>query len=350
MKENHMILKEFTNNQSKFFIDTIQLYDAYRVAFEKNRSYRGGMHWKKSKNREYLFRTKDRYGNGKSLGPRSVKTEGILREFQKNKKQVTENFSNLKNRLKEQSRFCKAAKIHRVPRVVTTILRLLEQQNILGPNLMVVGTNALYAYEAAAGVFLDQEIMATADMDILWDNRPRLTLIQNEKSQDTDFLDILRKADRSFEMMGEKSFRAVNKDGYMIDLLKPVPSMVFVNERKQIGGKDDLEAVEVMNLQWLLSSPKFSQIVIGDDGFPALIVVPDPRAFSLHKLWLSKKDDRDPLKRRRDKYQGIAAARLVLNYLTQYKFKQPELRMFPADIVEEAAASIENIDTPPGFE
>ena len=345
-----MILKELTNNQSKFFIDTIQIYEAYKDAFEKNRSYRGGMHWKKSKNKEYLFRSKDRYGNGKSLGPRSEKTEKILREFQKNKKQITQHFSSLKNRLKEQSRFCKAAKIQRVPRVVTTLLRLLEQQNILGRNLMVIGTNALYAYEAAAGVFFEQEIMATSDMDILWDTRPKLVLISEEKPHKIDFMDILRKADKSFKMMGEKSFRAVNKDGYMIDLLKPVPSMIFANEKKQIGGEGDLEAVEVMNLQWLLSSPKFSQIVIGDDGFPALMVVPDPRAFALHKLWLSKKEDRDPMKRRRDHRQGIAAADLVLNYLTQYKFRQSELRMFPADIVENATASIKNIQTPPDFE
>lgn len=344
-----MNFRELTDNQSKFFIDTIQIYDAYKDAFEKNRSYRGGMHWKKSKNKEYLFRTKDRYGNGKSLGPRSERTEKILEEFQKNKKQITQNFSNLKNRLTEQSRFCKAVKIQRVPRVVTTLLRLLEQQHILGRNLMVIGTNALYAYEACAGVFFEQDIMATSDMDILWDTRPKLVLVSDEKPQKTDFMDILRKADKSFEMMGEKSFRAVNKDGYMIDLLKPLPSMVFAKEKRQMGGADDLEAVEIMNLQWLLSSPKFFQTVIGEDGFPALMVVPDPRAFSLHKLWLSKQEDREPLKRRRDQSQGIAVAKLALNYLPQYKFTQSELRMFPADVVERARISMENMQTPLGF-
>ncbi len=344
-----MIFKELTDNQSKFFIDTVQLYDAYKDAFERNRAYRGGMHWKKSKNKEYLFRTKDRYGNGKSLGPRSEKTEKILTEFQKNKKRITENFSSLKNRLKEQSRFCKAAKIQRVPRVVTTLLRLFEQQNILGRNLMLVGTNALYAYEACAGVFLEQDIMATSDMDILWDTRPKLVLVSEEKPEQTDFMDILRKADKSFEMMGKKSFRAVNKDGYMIDLLKPFPSNVFASEKRQIGGAGDLEAVEVMNLHWLLSSPKFYQTVIGDDGFPALMVVPDPRAFSLHKLWLSKQEDRDPVKRGRDKHQGITTAMLILNCLIQYKFKSSELRMFPADVVEKAKISIDKMQTPPDF-
>ena len=345
-----MIFREYTDNQSKFFIDTVQIYDAYKDAFGKNRSYRGGMHWKKSKNKEYLFRTKDRYGNGNSLGPRSDKTEKILVEFQKNKQQITQHFSSLKNRLKEQSRFCKAARIQRVPRIVTTLLRLFEQQNILGQNLMVIGTNALYAYEAAAGVFFEQDIMATSDMDILWDTRPKLILVSVEEPQKTDFMDILRKADKSFEILGKKSFRAVNKDGYMIDLLKAAPINVFANETRQMGGVGDLEAVEVMSLQWLLSSPKFSQTVIGDDGYPALMVVPDPRAFSLHKLWLSKQEDRDPMKRRRDQRQGITAAKVILSYLTQYKFTQSELRMFPADIVEQARTSIKNIPMPFDFD
>ena len=215
---------------------------------------------------------------------------------------------------------------------------------------MVIGTNALYAYEAAAGVFLEQDIMATSDMDILWDTRPKLVLVSVEEPRKTDFMDILHKADKSFEIMGKKSYRAVNKDGYMIDLLKTVPTNVFANEKRQMGGVDDLEAVEVMSLQWLLSSPKFSQTVIGDDGFPALMVVPDPRAFALHKLWLSKQEDRDPMKRRRDQRQGITTAKVIFNYLTQYKFTQSGLRMFPADIVEQARTSIKNIQMPSDFD
>ncbi len=345
-----MIFRELSNGQAKFFIDTVQLYDAYKDAFVKNKSCKGGMHWKKSKNREYLFRTRDRYGNGKSLGPRSERTEKIFARFKKNKEKVSRHFSSLKSRLKEQARFCKAAKIQRVPRVVTNLLRLLDQRKVLGNSFMVIGTNALFAYEAAAGVFLDQDILATSDMDILWDPRPKLVLVSDNEPGRADFMDIIRKADKSFEIMDKNSFRAVNKDGYMIDLLKPVPSMAFMQEKKQVGGKYDLEAVEIMNLEWLLSSPKFVQTVIGDDGFPATMVVPDPRAFSLHKLWLGSQEGRDPLKRRRDTQQGVTTARLVLRYLPQYMFKSSALRMFPAAIVESARQAIDDMQIPPDFE
>ena len=58
-----------------------------------------------------------------------------------------------------------------------------------------------------------------------------------------------------------------------------------------MGGSDDLMADELNNLQWLVSAPKVSQIVIGDDGYPSTMVVPDPRAFAIHKLWLSERVD-----------------------------------------------------------
>jgi len=80
-----MIFREMTDSQRRVFIDTIQLHETFIAAFNKNRSYRGGMHWKKSKGREYLFRSRDRFGYGKSLGLRSPETEKILAQFQQGK-------------------------------------------------------------------------------------------------------------------------------------------------------------------------------------------------------------------------------------------------------------------------
>ena len=97
---------ELTDNQSRIFIDTVQLYESFRNAFKSNRSHRGGMHWKKVQNKEYLFKTLDRYGNGKSLGPRNVETEKIYDIFHSNKKKASKRFTGLKSRLKEQARFC----------------------------------------------------------------------------------------------------------------------------------------------------------------------------------------------------------------------------------------------------
>ena len=70
--------------------------------------------------------------------------------------------------MKRQARFCKAAGINRVPSVIAGILRVLENSGALGQILTVVGTNALYAYEAAAGVFFDSPLPATVEMAIMW--------------------------------------------------------------------------------------------------------------------------------------------------------------------------------------
>mgnify|MGYP001816748273 CR=1 FL=1 len=79
------------------------------------------MHWKKAKGKQYLFRSLDRYGYGKSLGARSEETEKIYQDFHSKKKQIADRLKALKEKLKEQARFCRAARIARVPRIVTAI-------------------------------------------------------------------------------------------------------------------------------------------------------------------------------------------------------------------------------------
>ncbi|KPA14889.1 hypothetical protein MHK_004903 [Candidatus Magnetomorum sp. HK-1] len=344
-----MIFSEINKNQSRILIDTIQLYNVYLTAYDKSLSYKGGMHWKKSKGKEYLFKTINRNGNGKSLGPRSSETEKILSQFKKGKKTAKESLKSLKRRLTEQSRFCKAAKINHVPKIVTKILRILHQKKLLGKGLIVVGTNAMYAYEMAAGVYFDFSIMATQDMDILWDIRPKLTFLSNNKSKNEGLLGLLREVDKSFEQFKPDSFRAINKDGYMVDLIQAEPKSIVTIPPKRMGNENDICAAPVRNCQWLLSSPKITQVIIGEDGFPSIMVVPDPRAFALHKIWLADQIDREPIKKKRDLAQGLAVIKLIMNYLPQYSFEMSELKMFPKDILKKIQTKISIDDIPSEF-
>ena len=327
-----MILTPLTDNQRRVFIDTVQLYNTYKEILRKSRTYQGGMHWKKSKGHQYLFRTRDRRGYGKSLGPRSPETEKIYRNFQNAKKDIKLRLARYKERIQEQARFCKAAMIQRVPRAITRILRLLDEQKLLGRNVMVIGTNAMYAYEAFAGMSFESSIMATGDMDILWDIRPRLSIAVDYPLAPGGLLGILKKSDRSFELLKPHSFQAVNKDGFLVDLIKAEPRNMLLKEQRRMGEKGDLEAAEIKNLQWLLSSQKMTQVVIGDDGYPAIMTVPDPRAFAIHKIWLSSQPDRNPVKKPRDRSQGLGVAQLVIQYLPHYHFKKVELKMFPKEV------------------
>jgi len=45
-------------------------------------------------------------------------------------------------------------------------------------------------------------------------------------------------------------------------------------------------------------------IALGSGGIVTPLVVPDPRFMAIHKLWLSKREDRSSLKRRKDERQA----------------------------------------------
>ncbi len=67
--------------------------------------------------------------------------------------------------------------------------------------------------------------------------------------------------------------------------------------------------------QWLLDAPKFEHMVVGEDGYPVRMVVPEPRTFALHKLWVSRRPDRNPIKRPRDEAHARIVSHLARTHL-----------------------------------
>ena len=85
--------------------------------------------------------------------------------------------------------------------------------------------------------------------------------------------------------------------------------------------ESDLVATEVPGLQWLLNSPKLDVVAIDEDGWPVPMRVPDPRAFVLHKAWLSGLPTREPIKKPRDLDQARAVAQLVQDEMPHLSFE-----------------------------
>ena len=83
----------------------------------------------------------------------------------------------------------------------------------------------------------------------------------------------------------------------------------------------DLVAAEVPGLQWLLNSPTLDAVAIDEDGWPVPVKAPDPRAFALHKAWLSSLPTREPIKKPRDLAQAHAVAQLVQSEMPQFPFE-----------------------------
>jgi hypothetical protein len=214
----------------------------------------------------------------------------------------------------------------RVPRTAAKVLRALDQEGLLGDGLFVVGTHALYAYEARSGIIFRPELLATVDLDLLADVRTRLVLAIEDKRR-AGILAALRKADKSFVVQGDL-FRAVNDDGYFVDVIRSTAKNEGGADEYDLGG---LVPVGIDGLSWLVNSPRFEATAIAEDGMPVWMSCIDPRSFALHKLWVSKQEDREPVKRRRDAAQAAAVANVAL--LLGLKFDARELSALPAQLI-----------------
>jgi hypothetical protein len=177
-----------------------------------------------------------------------------------------------------------------------------------------LGTHSIYAYEAAAGVVVANDLMETVDIDLLYNTQHKLKL--SHELEYSGLIGLLKKVDKSFEVASKGHYRAINDRGFMVELVKKTPGSPFKIYSKAISNyKNDLKAVEMDGLKWLINAPYFRKTAIAEDGTPVDFVVPDPRCFALNKLWMSQKKDRDPVKKPRDYLQAKVIADIAYNYL-----------------------------------
>lgn len=336
---------ELNNDQRRELVNTRQRYQAWRAAADREHGYRGSMVWEETKGQEYLLRSYyDEQGKRrqKSLGRRGPQTEKLKQTFDSERASATEDRKKLDAVIDRQAAVNRALGLGRVPLLAARIIRLLDKRGLLGRGIRVAGTNALYCYEAACGVLIDPGLTATQDIDLLFDSRKRLHLIGDPDLPDDSLIQLLRLADRSFRRTGE-SFRAENDEGYLVDLIKPVPTPPWRGGKACVGERYDIEAVEIQGLVWLENAPSFEQVATDERGYPVRIDSVDPRVFAIHKHWVSSRQDRDPLKKARDSEQALLVAELTLRYLPNLPFEISHLRMLPRDVVEDALASFQEV-------
>jgi hypothetical protein len=337
-----MIMQEFNNDQRREFVNTQQRFAAYRDAQSRVLATRGSMVWARSKGNEYLARSayeKSGVRKQRSLGPRSPETETLKLEFERGRDEAQQRFKEIDAALDRQSAINRALGLGRVPLISARILRALDRTRTLGGGLRVIGTHAMYAYEAAAGVLFDSGLTTTGDIDLLMDSRGGLRFIVSDEIADRSLMKVLKSIDKSFEKT-RQPYRAQNAQGFLVDLIKPMRDPPWQVDADQIGdgGADDLTASEIAGLIWLENAPAFESMVIDERGAPLRIVVPDPRVWAAHKLWVSQQLDRVPIKKRRDGQQAIAAAAIVRDYFPQLPYEREALKMLPGDVFEAAAS------------
>ncbi len=340
-----MDFNELRNEQRRQLVDARQIFEAYQAARAKwAHSFAGSMRWVSRKGNEYLHRKRNK--QERSLGRRSSETEAQFKAFHSGRDRLKGELAHLTKRLDSMAPVNRALGLGRIPTIAARIMRRLDTEGLLDTHLLLVGTNALFAYESKAGVLLGQEFIATGDADLLWDARQRMSLLAPEVRR-RGVLGLLQKLDKSFQMRGTTDFRAFNKDGYFVDLIRPNEANFYRDHKRKTVGEcdDDLEAAPIFGLQWLVNSPRFRCVGVGQDGYPVPLVTVDPRAFALHKMWISDSDMRDPVKRRRDRSQAAVVAQLCHTYFN-LAFDTDDLQSLPAKLrdgieglTEEAASS-----------
>ncbi len=300
---------EVSPDAQRQFIDAQSVFRAWEEAVREAEQVRGGMHWKVQGAYEYLIRT-SRTNSQKSLGPRSPETEDIFRRFSERKESSGQRLAALRTTLERHQRMNRALHVGRAPGILVDILARLAVSG-LAEYFVVVGTHALYAYEAAAGVFMSADTVTTNDVNLLWGTRKRLAFITSMERLDTHFLGLLKKVDPTFRLLESDKSKAVNNSGFEVDVLRREAHEGDPNPLKVTEHDEDFYAVQARRAGVLLSGPRFTQMIVAASGHMARMNTIDPGLFVVFKRWMGSRPDREPLKRTRDLLQADAVERLL---------------------------------------
>jgi hypothetical protein len=328
-----MAISELNEEQRREFIDMQQTFDGWRAAdHEFRHSYKGRMRWKTIHGREYLYKVRD--GVEKSLGPKSPETEKIKADYTEARTRLKRRATTLRKKIESRSAINRALRLGQMPTIAARILRKLDEVGLLGTQLIVVGTHALYVYGARAGVVFGGNLTTTEDIDLMFDARRRISLAMNPEVNQTGILGLLRSVDDTFSNRAG-DFRAMNDDGYYVDLIRPAAKHEASKSLKGLTD-NDLVPAAIFGLEWLMNAPRFDGMVIALDGLPVWVSCIDPRVYALYKYWLATKaETRDPLKRMRDKSQAKEVAMVARRYLN-LPFEAKALSALPIDMVHAA--------------
>lgn len=298
------------DNAARQLIDSTTIFDEYTRVQGQARQYAGGMYWKRQGDYEYLVKTQPD-GRQQRVGPRSAETGKTYEEFTARKHELEARLKSIRAALKDAERLNKALKVGRVPTAVVSVLQAIEDAG-LGRHFIVVGTHALYAYEAAAGVRIVQGALATQDVDLLWDARKRVRFITDLGKLETSVLGVLQQADPTFQRKEGQNETAINAKGFEVDFLRGQPEGDDPHPFRFSDDDGDLCPVQAVRASVLTTARRFEHVVVSATGRMTLMRTVDPAAFIKFKRWMAKSASHRPqAKKRRDLRQAEIVQKLI---------------------------------------
>ena len=306
---------EYNDLQRKQKLNSKMLYESYlEVLHLYNLQFRYKMLWQKHKDGyELLAKENLKTGKREYLGRRNEETEAIAERFRNSKAQIKERLKNLKEKLKRDEKLNKLEGIIRAPKELVALFQKINELD-LDDKLIVIGTNSLYAYEAKAGIMIEEEHLATHDIDILNRKDKGVSFMFTELSQTTNAIDLLQSIDKSFYQSPKVPYRFINKDGVWIELIMPVKDSVQENMDKR-NFFSDVTPLAMEGIQWIENARLFKETIIGTNGRSANVTTIHPLEYAIYKNWLGQREDRDFLKHTRDIEQSKLVTKIISEYM-----------------------------------
>lgn len=311
-------IRPFTNEQARLLVNLRQLYENWIEAERALAALPYDLRRKTVGGRQYLYEIADASGNGKSLGPMDAAAEERFNTYRADKAALKDRRDLGRAALDESARLYRALRLPMLSSDAGPILREADRRQLLGSHLLVVGTNAMAAYMIEAAGFINGAPDETEDFDLAWS--------AEQPSESSKLIwSMLKAVDTTFTTNSERDFQARNARAYEVEIL------VAPSRANSFDKKDQPRPIPLPEQEWLLLGRPVDQVIGCRDGTPARIIAPDPRWFALHKLWMAAQAKRNPLKRPKDRKQGIALLEAVAETMPQY----PLNAAFEAELPEE---------------
>lgn len=314
------MIDPFSDEQARALVNLAQYYRSWMEAERALAELPYDLRKKTVGGREYLYQIHDRGGNGTSKGPMSEALQAQFDQYREQKADLKSRRDLALGALDESCRLYRALRLPLLAVGAGEVLREADLRAMIGPDLMVIGTNAMPAYSIEAAGFIRDAPDETQDFDLAWTNP---IAVPGERP----LWAMLKAADATYTLNSEREFQARNARAYEVEIL------VAPSNAQGLARTDQPRPVALPEQEWLLKGTPVDHVVVCRDSSPARLFVPDPRWFALHKLWLSRKVGRNPLKRPKDERQGIALLDAV--YLTMPQFALDE--EFEAQLPDELA-------------
>ena len=311
----HYLKSDFTPFSSDSQRVTANLEQIYRAWLDARRQLDAlpvSMYWATKDDADYLYVKSTSSDNGASIGPRNPDTEKQLAAFTQSKGELKARIQSFDAVIQERAGLYRRLRLPSLPDRQAEILRKLDIEELLGNDLLVVGTNAFVAYELFVGAKLPTGNEETEDFDLAWCRGSKVslaTLLGNQPAKTKTLFSVLKSIDSSYRISPRKPYQAVSSDGYEVELLA-APSTHPLPKNEAFDPMASL-----IEQEWLLKGIAVSVVVATISGRAAPLVVPDPRWMALYKLLLADKPKRRADKKEKDRRQGnvlLDAARYFL--------------------------------------